>query len=189
MDTRVHGRGAPVCAPSSGQTLRAGQTHRPGQTHRSAPTRPPILVMAVGNILRRDDGFADAVLGALGEMNLPSSVELFDAGTSAIDLMDVFHDRDRLIVIDAVRGGQEPGTIFRFSPEQVESGALPMNSLHQVGLLETLKLGELVDCKPKSTVVIGVQPADTGLGIGLSDPVKGAVDKAVRLVLKEINSL
>ncbi len=148
--------------------------------------RAPVLVMAVGNILRRDDGFADAVLKRLEDEPLPEGVELFDAGTSAIDLMDVFDGRERLIVLDAVRGGRAPGTLYRFSPEEVESGALPMNSLHQVGLLETLKLGELVDCKPQSTVVIGVQPAATGLGIGLSEEVQAAVPRAVRLVLDEL---
>lgn len=152
-----------------------------------APPRPPILVMAVGNLLRGDDGFALAVLEELEKLDLPESVELFDAGTSAIDLMDIFNGRRKLIVLDAVRGGQAPGTLYRFSPEEVESGALPMNSLHQVGLLETLKLGELVDCKPASTVVIGVQPEATALGIGLSVPVQQAVAKALRLVLAEID--
>jgi hydrogenase maturation protease len=63
-----------------------------------------------------------------------------------------------------------------------------MNSLHQVGLLETLRLGELVNCKPKETVVIGVEPQDTALGIGLSPVVAAAVEKAVQLVLLEIDS-
>ncbi len=148
----------------------------------------PLLVMAVGNILRMDDGFADAVLNRLAELDLPEDVELFDAGTSAIDLMEVFNGREKMIVIDAVRGGQEPGTLYRFSPQEVEDGALPMNSLHQVGLLETLKLGELVDCKPKSTVVIGCQPQETGLGIGLSEPVKAQIERASELVLQEINN-
>ncbi|WP_432822282.1 hydrogenase maturation protease [Trichloromonas sp.] len=152
-----------------------------------ATERAPVLIVGVGNILRKDDGFADAVLEILESKGLPSHVELFDAGTSAIDLMDVFNGRRKLIVLDAVRGGQAPGTLYRFSPDQVENGALPMNSLHQVGLLETLQLGELVDCKPGETVVIGVQPADTGLGIGLSPEVEGAVEKAVELVLKEID--
>ena len=155
---------------------------------RVAPTRSPVLIVGVGNLLRKDDGFADAVLEILETKGLPSHVELFDAGTSAIDLMDIFNGRSKLIVLDAVRGGQTPGTLFRFSPDQVENGALPMNSLHQVVLLETLKLGELVDCKPQQTVVIGVQPADTGLGIGLSPEVKNAVTKAVELVLQEIDS-
>jgi len=148
--------------------------------------KQPVLVMAVGNLLRQDDGFAETVLDKLAQLELPESVELFDAGTSAIDLMEVFAGREKLVVIDAVRGGREPGTLYRFSPEQVENGALPMNSLHQVGLLETLKLGELVDCKPQRTVVIGVQPEATGLGIGLTPAVAAAVDKAVRLVLEEI---
>jgi len=148
--------------------------------------RAPVLVMGVGNILRRDDGFADAVLKELELRDLPETVELFDAGTSAIDLMDVFDGREHLIVLDAVRGGQPAGTLYRFSPDQVESGALPMNSLHQVGLLETLKIGELVDCKPKATVVIGAQPADTSLGIGLGPEIMQAVPRAVQLVLDEI---
>lgn len=153
-----------------------------------AEERAPLLVMAVGNILRMDDGFADAVLNRLAEQDLPEDVELFDAGTSAIDLMEVFNGRDKLIVLDAVRGGQEPGTLYRFSPEEVEDGALPMNSLHQVGLLETLKLGELVDCKPRETMVIGCQPQETGLGIGLSEAVKAQVERASELVLQEINN-
>jgi len=153
-----------------------------------AAWRAPLLVMAVGNILRMDDGFADAVLQRLAESELPDGVELFDAGTSAIDLMEVFNGRELLVVIDAVRGGQAPGTLYRFSPEDVEAGELPMNSLHQVGLLETLKLGELVDCKPRQTVVIGCQPEQTGLGIGLSEAVAAQVERAAELVRQEINN-
>ena len=147
----------------------------------------PILVLAVGNILRGDDGFADAVLLQLEQEALPADVELFDAGTSVIDFMDLFNERELLVVVDAVRGGQAPGSLYRFSPQEIESGELPMNSLHQVGLIETLKLGELVDCRPQETVVIGVQPEATELGIGLSPAVQAAVPKAVRLVIKEID--
>lgn len=152
----------------------------------TSASRPPILVMAVGNLLREDDGFGLAVLEELERQPLPEGVELFDAGTSAVDLMDIFDRRDLLVVVDAVRGGQKPGTLYRFSPEEVENGALPMNSLHQVGLLETLKLGELVDCKPQRTVVIGCQPERTGLAIGLSEAVRAAVPKAAQLVREEL---
>ncbi len=175
-------RGVPPCAAAF-DNRELGQALGPAPT---AEERAPLLVMAVGNILRMDDGFADAVLNRLAELDLPDEVELFDAGTSAIDLMEVFNRREKLIVIDAVRGGQAPGTLYRFSPQDVENGALPMNSLHQVGLLETLKLGELVDCKPQETVVIGCQPEVTGLGIGLSDAVREQMVRAAELVLQEI---
>jgi hydrogenase maturation protease len=150
--------------------------------------REPLLVMAVGNILRRDDGFGEAVLNYLAQQALPAGVELFDAGTSAIDLMGIFDKRQKLIVIDAVRGGQAPGTLYRFSPAAVEAGALPMNSLHQVGLLETLRLGELVDCRPQETVIIGCQPEETGLGIGLSPVIQAQIERAAALVINEIDA-
>lgn len=177
-------RGAPACAPASANPA-IGQALGPAPAEEP---RAPLLVMAVGNILRMDDGFADAVLSRLAEYDLPEGVELFDAGTSAIDLMEVFNGRDKLIVIDAVRGGQPPGTLYRFSPQEVEDGVLPMNSLHQVGLLETLKLGELVDCKPRETVVIGCQPEATGLGIGLSEAIKAQIERASGLVRQEIEA-
>jgi len=151
-----------------------------------AATRAPLLVMAVGNLLREDDGFGLAVLEHLRQVELPQTVELFDAGTSVVDLMQVFARRELLLVLDAVRGGQQPGSLYRFGPEQVQSGALPLDSLHQVGLLETLRLGELVDCRPQRTVVIGCEPERTGLAIGLSEPVRAAVPQAARLVLEEL---
>ena len=148
--------------------------------------RAPVLVMAVGNILRRDDGFADAVLKALEGEALPDGVELFDAGTSIIELMDVFQHRDKLIVIDAIDGGGSPGTLYRFRPQEIDSEAVALHDIHQVGLLEALKLGELIDCTPREAVLIGVQPKELGFGIGLSPELVDAVPKAVELIRKEI---
>jgi hydrogenase maturation protease len=71
----------------------------------------------------------------------------------------------------------------------VAAEAVPADSLHQVGLLETLRLAELVDCRPPQTVIIGVQPVATALGIGLSPEVAGSVKKAADLVMKELGSL
>ena len=71
--------------------------------------RSPVLVMGVGNMLRGDDGFGVAVLDEVGNRNLPGNVDLLDAGTSIIDLMEELHGRRKVVVIDAVRGGQSPG--------------------------------------------------------------------------------
>jgi hydrogenase maturation protease len=143
--------------------------------------------MGVGNMLRKDDGYGAAVLCEIEKDALPEQVELLDAGTSIVDLMEELNGRRKVVVIDAVRGGQKPGTLFRFSPEDVASEAVPADSLHQVGLLETLKLAELVDCRPEQVVIIGTQPQDTDLGVGLTDAVKAVVPRAAEMVRKEIN--
>lgn len=152
-----------------------------------SPMHPPVLVMGVGNLLRGDDGFGEAVLERLESEALPDHVELFAVGTSIIDHMGALEGRKKLIVIDAVRGGNPPGTLYRFDPEEADYEALPTDSLHQVGLVETLRMGELVGCCPEKTLLIGVEPSDTGLGIGLSEAVEKAVPSAVQLVKDEIN--
>ncbi|TNF50043.1 MAG: hydrogenase maturation protease, partial [Deltaproteobacteria bacterium] len=101
--------------------------------------RSPLLVMGVGNTLRGDDGFGVAVLDEVGHRAVPCNVDLLDAGTSIIDLMEELNGRRKVVVIDAVRGGQAPGTLYRFSPEDVKAEAVPADSLHQVGLLDTLR--------------------------------------------------
>ena len=151
--------------------------------------RSPLLVMGVGNTLRGDDGFGVAVLGEVGNRTLPGNVDLLDAGTSIIDLMEELNGRRKVVVIDAVRGGQSPGTLYRFSPEDVKAEAVPADSLHQVGLLDTLRLAELVDCCPEEVVIIGVQPEDTSLKIGLTEAVAAAVPRAAEMVMAEINGV
>jgi hydrogenase maturation protease len=152
----------------------------------SVSERAPLLVMAVGNLLKEDDGFGLAVLEELERRGVPADVELFDAGTAIVDLMEIFNGRRKLVVIDAVSAGNTPGTLYRFSPEDVEMANVPQNSLHQTGLIETLHLGELVDCRPESTVIIGVEPSSLELKIGLTEPVQAAVNQAADLVIKEI---
>ena len=149
--------------------------------------RSPLLVMGVGNMLRGDDGFGVEVLAEVGARALPAEVELLDAGTSISDLMQELHGRRKVVVIDAVRGGEAPGTLYRFSPEDVAAEEVPADSLHQVGLLETLRLAELVDCRPEQVVIIGAQPGDTGLKVGLTPEVSAVVTKAADMVLAEID--
>ena len=149
--------------------------------------RSPVLVMGVGNMLRGDDGFGVAVLEEVGSRDVPGNVDFLDAGTSIIDLMEELNGRRKVVVIDAVRGGQSPGTLYRFSPEDVAAEAVPADSLHQVGLLETLRLAELVDCRPEQVVIIGAQPEDTSLKIGLTEAVAAAVLRAAEMVMAEIN--
>jgi len=151
--------------------------------------RSTTLVMGVGNLLRGDDGFGVTVLEAVSKRAVPDHVELLDAGTSIIDLMEELNGRRKVVVIDAVRGGQAPGTLYRFSPEDVAAEAVPADSLHQVGLLDTLRLAELVDCRPDEVVIVGVQPEDTGLKIGLTEAVAAAVPRATEMVMTEISGV
>jgi hydrogenase maturation protease len=82
----------------------------------------------------------------------------------------------------------EPGTIFRFTPDDVEHHQDRMNSLHQFGLMEAICLARLVGSAPEKTVIIGIQPDMVDWGMILSDSIRRCLPKVVWTVLEEINA-
>jgi hydrogenase maturation protease len=119
---------------------------------------------------------------------LPDEVELLDGGTAGLDLLAVVEGRHSVIVIDAVDGDMPPGTMYRFTPDQIETTTVRLDSLHQFGLLETLRMAELIGGAPESTVIIGVQPETIGWGEALTGTIEGALPRIIKQVRQEIDA-
>lgn len=153
-----------------------------------APPRK-ILILGVGNLLLRDDGFGVHVINSLKSVVLPVNVELLEAGTVSHQLIPLLHEIDHLIVIDAVEAGDVPGSIFRFSPEDMKFSSQPMASLHQISLIDVLHMAELTGKKPK-TVIIGVQPKDaSSWSMELSAELSSVVPRVKELIFEELNAI
>lgn len=116
-----------------------------------------IAIICVGNRLMLDDGAAPAVYDELqAGFRFPDNVALFDAGCMTMDLLPVVRDYDYLIAVDAVDGtGEEPGTVFRFAPEDI-AGHGVMQSLHDMRLIDLLNAAELLGYEARG-MCFGVQ--------------------------------
>ena len=153
----------------------------------SAGGRCPILVLGIGNILLRDEGVGVHVIEQMQKMHLPDDVELVDGGTAGADLLDVLAERRKVIVIDAVQADCEPGTVLRFTADDLvrRPDGVGM-SLHELGLGEALTMTRQLGCAPEDVVVLGIKPKDIGCGLELSEEIAASVPKVVKLVLAEI---
>ena len=149
-------------------------------------SRSPVLVLGIGNVLLRDEGVGVRVIEQMQKMSLPDDVELVDGGTAGADLLDVLAERQKVIVIDAVQADCKPGTVLRFTANDlVRPGGVGM-SLHELGLGEALTMTKQLGCEPKDVVVLGIKPKDIGCGLELSEEVAAAVPRVIELVLAEI---
>ena len=144
------------------------------------------VILGVGNVLLTDEGVGIHAVRRLEQMPLPDGVSVFDGGTEGFGLMDVIADLDRLVVIDCVRGGEPPGSIYCFDVGEL---GVPIDkfqtSVHQVGILEVLHLVELVGKRPHTTIV-GVEPASLEMNMELSDVVASKLEAVTRLALEKI---
>ena len=77
---------------------------------------PPkkVVVFGVGNILLSDEGVGVHIAHELQKMELPLGVDIIEGGTDGFGLINIITETDRLVVIDSVKGGKKPGTIYKF---------------------------------------------------------------------------
>lgn len=147
---------------------------------------PPILVLGVGNLLQCDDGVGCHAITELQKRKWPADVELFDGATLGLDLITIMRGRKTVIVIDAVDGGDEPGTIYRFTPDDIPPDFTGYDSLHQIGLIETLHMAALEGSAPERAVIIGIQPGVIDWNLELTEPVRNAVSRVIPMVAQEV---
>ena len=153
---------------------------------------PVVLVLGLGNPLRRDDGVGPRVTEELEGRGLPEGVETLDAGTGGLDLLHLIEGWDRVVIVDAVDVGKStehlaPGQFVRFTPSEVHLvEAAERFSFHHAGLAEVLALARALDRALPPIVVFGVQPGDSGWGQGLSPEVEAGLPTLINAVLEEI---
>ena len=142
------------------------------------------LVVGMGNLIYRDEGVGVHVIEEMKKMELPHHIELLDIGTSTMDLIGYLDGVKKLIVIDAMKAGGDPGDIYRCSPQDLlPKGENPV-SLHDIGLLETLAMAKKKGLEI-DTVIIGVEPKVFDWGMELTEEVKSKIPTIIEAVLKE----
>ncbi len=146
----------------------------------------PILVLGIGNILLGDEGIGVRVVEAMHSIELPDNVDLADGATGGANLVELIANRRKVIVIDAMDAAAPPGTIRRLTPDELAPADRIYLSLHELGLLDTLRIARQLNCAPAEVIVIGVQPDIVAPGLELSPTLNNAVPRILEAVREEL---
>jgi len=140
-----------------------------------------ILVLGIGNVLMGDDGLGVHVVRELQKVSLPENVDIVDGGTKGIELVPYCENKKRLIIVDAIDLGREPGELIVLKGEHVRRYLGETRcSMHEVGVSDLLSVLALLDIQPGEVLLIGLQPEKIEVGMDLSkslqDNLQGIVD-------------
>ena len=146
-----------------------------------------VAIVGVGNILLKDEGIGVRVVKQLeNEYTFPPEIVLIDGGTDGPHLTSLMADFDKIIVIDAVEGGENPGTIYKFTLDQISFDTTTHLSIHQMGVLEALNQIKLLGKEPE-VIFIGIEPQDISpWGMKLSPAIEAKIPELIALVLEEL---
>ena len=150
----------------------------------------PITVLGIGNILLQDEGFGvHFVRWFAGRHILPAGVRVVDGGTLGYALLDLICGSRFLIVIDVIKAKDDPGSIYRFTREEMETHMPPPTSAHEVAFIDVLYKAELIDEVPE-TVFLCIVPAHFDeMGLELTGAMKERFPEMEKLLLTEFAKL
>jgi hydrogenase maturation protease len=146
-----------------------------------------IVVLGLGNLLRRDEGLGIRALECLQKRDcLPEQVRLVDGGTLGLELLAHVEDAERLLVLDAALTEGPPGTLLRVAGDAVPAYFGMRTSPHEIGLADLLAVARLRGAEPCEVVVLGMQPEAIELGWELSASVAAQLDALVTAAVDEL---
>lgn len=145
------------------------------------------IVLGVGNKLLSDEGLGVEAVQALRHLyNFSEKVELLDGGTLGLDLLYFLDGCDRLLILDAVLGGKEPGTIYRIEGQDVKGYFKRKVSAHEIGIQEVLAMMEIMGKTPKEVCVMGIEPQRFDISTELSPIVKEKLPALLEMVVEKL---
>ena len=147
-------------------------------------SRETTLILGIGNIVLGDEGFGVHVVRQLKEKKHPANVRIEEGGVGGFNLLASLEGINRLIAIDVMMTDIGPGDVLLFKPgPDFCEPSKNIISFHQVGVLELVKMWELLDHKLEVYFLV-TRPEKLAWGMELSPPVQSAAEKAVRLLCK-----
>ena len=146
----------------------------------SAGSRGAIVVLGLGNLLRRDEGLGIRALERLQTCyTLPDAVQQVDGGTLGLDLLCYLEGAEHVLILDAALTDGPAGTLLRAAGDEVPSFFGMRTSPHEIALADLLAVTKLRGTEPRELVVWGMQPAAFELGWELSEAVAAHLDALV----------
>lgn len=149
-------------------------------------SRTRLFIIGVGNEFRQDDGAGIAVARRMKSLGIPSD-RIAEQGGEGTELLNLFHEAESVIIVDATSSGVDPGTVHRFD---LHSAVLPhglaRSSSHSFGVAEAIEMARTLGRLPETCLVYGIEGKSFDYGTELSPEVALAVEKLSRELIGHV---
>ena len=140
----------------------------------------PTAVIGMGNPWMSDEGIGIHVITRLQRTEIADTIDILDLGTSGMRALHELEGRETVVFVDCALMGEAPGTMRRFTPDDVETRKVqPRLSLHEGDLLSTIALARRLGKAPRRIVIFGIEPETIEPGESLSPDLAARLDQYV----------
>ena len=148
-----------------------------------------VLIAAIGNPDRGDDGFGPAVADRL-RGRVPAGVRVIERAGDVLGVIEEWAGFSAVVVVDAAAPISQPGRIHRLDlhgQSQSPLVAFARGSTHAFGIAEAVELARALGRLPRHLVVYLVEGERFDIGAPMSAAVSDAVDGVAQTILAELS--
>lgn len=150
-----------------------------------------LLVLGVGNILMMDEGIGVHAIHEFWKEKQQfdeTQIDFIDGGTFTQDIFYLFETYQQILVLDIVRAGNTPGTIYSLDEADLVKNEKQVLSLHDTDLLDSLDMAQMRGHRP-ALKVVGIEPAKIDWGTQMTPVLVKAFPSFMQVARKQIEIL
>jgi hydrogenase maturation protease len=141
------------------------------------------LILGIGNELLGDEGVGVHAARLLRKEKLPKQIKIVEVGTAILEALPDLEQADRVIILDAMKDDQPPGTVYKISLDHC-SGASCIASMHGFDIFRVMALAGR--STPPPVMVFGVEPQKIDWSLELSTSVTDSMPFLLDAVRAEL---
>jgi hydrogenase maturation protease len=152
--------------------------------------RNRVTLLGIGNILMGDEGFGVHFVRWFSKRYLTTDdVRIVDGGTLGYALLDIICSCDHLFVVDVLKVQDIPGSIYRFTKEEMELHMPPPTSAHEVTFPDVLFKTELMGESPETIFLCIVPQNYKDMDMEMNPFLHEKFSNVEKLLLAELDKL
>ncbi len=143
-----------------------------------------ILFLGLGNPILSDDAVGLRVVEEIQELAGECGEVEFKTGCfGGLHIIDEIRGYDKVVIVDAIVRGGEPGTLYKLSLDDLD-GTARLSSPHRINLPAAIKLGQKMENNiPEDITIYAVEAKNLTL---FSTRLSPEIEARVRLIAEEI---
>lgn len=146
-------------------------------------------LIGVGNSSMADDGIGLRVVEHIARRGLEKGFEAVAIADEGLRLLFYLTEStEKIVIVDAVDLGLEPGEFRFFNPAEVETQKTSSGmTSHEGDILRVLEMAESLGYPVPPVTILGIQPGTLGPGLELSPALESRFETYLRAALEEVH--
>ena len=144
-----------------------------------------MIILGIGNILQKDDGLGVYAATYLNEnYTFSEEIQIINGGVEGINLLNIFMDNDKILILDTIEVEDEPGSIYAIPSHELAGRGINSGGAHEIGVIQCLDMLELQGKTLPEATVFGIVPDEVTFDIALSNKLLKAFDGYISTALQ-----